>query len=230
MYTIKFDGKEAAKMLNNIVEYSNGFIKETEAREQYLANKLGNMSIDAFYEYLDGLARTNPGMLHHVYEWGQVGNPEARLVELKKQMSGKNSVNIISEFIQSNSIPHGGSEPFYEKAQIMEDGIEVTIYPIKAKALFFEWNGEEFFTAGPVVVANPGGEATRGSFLSAFEEFYNVYFDKVYLNAIRFYDNISNASEFAKNFKSAIKSGNASAVGQQTALSWIIKSSGGTYE
>ena len=36
MYSIKFDGKEAKKMLNNLVDYSNGFIRETQASNQQL--------------------------------------------------------------------------------------------------------------------------------------------------------------------------------------------------
>lgn len=222
MYSIRFDSKEAMKVLNNIVAYSDGFIQETKARESTVASRMADLSIEGFYEYLDGLARTNPGMLHHVYEWGNVGNPEARLVELKKSLSRGGSVSIDSEFLTSNSTPEGGSEPFYEKATIMEDGISVTVQAINAKAMFFEWNGEEYFTAGPITIENPGGAAVRGSFLRAFEEFYNIYFDKVYLRAIRFYDNFSDAKIYAKNFPAAVKSAGANGVGRKTALKWIM--------
>lgn len=225
MYNIKFDSKEAMKMLNNVVEYSQGFIQETKAKESYVASKLASSSIDAFYNYLDVLARTNPGMLHHVYEWGQVGDPQGRLVELKKAVSGGKSY-VESEFTISGSIPEGGTEPFWNKAEIMEEGVTVVINEVDAKALFFEVNGEEFFRLGPIVIENPGGEAVRGSFVKTFEEFYNIYFDQVYLRAIRFYDHFKTAPGFASNFSSAVKSGNAYSMGRKTALSWVVNSPG----
>lgn len=222
MYSIKFDGKEATKMLNNIVAYSNGFIKETEAKQSTITKKLAETSIEAFYDYLDVLARTNPGMLHHVYEWGQVGNPEARLVELKKEISSGKSAVITSDFLTSESTPEGGNEPFYEKATIMEEGLPITVQSVQAQAMFFQINGEEYFRTGPIVIENPGGEATRGSFLRAFEEFYNVYFDNVYLKAIRFYDHFRNPKGFASGFNRAAKSGNAAGIGRTTALKWVM--------
>lgn len=225
MYSIKFDSKKAMKMLDNVVAYSKGFIEETSAKESYVASKLASESIDAFYDYLDVLARTNPGMLHHVYEWGEVGNPQARLVQLKKILSG-NGAYVDADFLQSSSIPDGGSEPFYNKAEIMEDGVTVTINEVDAKALFFEVNGEEFFRLGPITIENPGGEAVRGSFVKAFEEFYNVYFDNVYLRAIRFYEHFSNTKAYAKNFPAAVQSANASGIGRTTALKWILSMPG----
>lgn len=226
MYAIKFDGKEAIEMLDNIVKYSDGFIKETKAKESTIASRLADSSIQGFYDYLDALARTNPGMLHHIYEWGNVGNPEARLVELKKKLARGGSVEIDSDFLTSTSIPSGSSEPFYEKATIMEEGIPITIQAVNAKAMFFEYNGEEYFTAGPITIENPGGEAVRGSFVQAFEEFYNVYFDQVYLNAIRFYDHFSQTQLYSKNFPAAVKSANAAGIGRTTALKWILSMPG----
>ena len=225
MYTIKFDSKEAMKMLNNVVSYSNGFIKETKAQEKTVASKLASTSIQAFYDYLDTLARTNPGMLHHVYEWGAVGDPDARLVELKKRLTGK-SANIDSEFVTSSSIPEGGSEPFYEKAEIMEEGIPITVQAVQAKAMFIQYNGDEFFTAGPIVIENPGGEGVRGSFLTAFEEFYNEYFENVYLRAIRFYKHFENPKGFESNFNTAVNSRNAEGIGKTTALKWVMSMPG----
>lgn len=226
MYTIKFDGKEAKKVLDGVVAYSNGFIKETKAQQKTIVSRLASTSIEAFYDYLDTLARTNPGMLHHVYEWGSVGDPGARLVELKKRLSGQ-SANIDSEFITSSSVPEGGSEPFYEKASIMEEGIPITVQAVQAQAMFIQYNGEEFFRTGPIVIQNPGGEAVRGSFLRAFEEFYNTYFEQVYLRAIRYYDHFESPKGFSSNFGSAVKSGKkAEGIGRATALKWVLNAPG----
>jgi len=221
MYSIKFDDKEAKKMLSNLVDYSNGFIRETQAKQSTIASRLAETSIEAFYDYLDGLARTNPGMLHHVYEWGAVGDPGARLVELKKSI-GNTSSEIDADFLASSSVPEGGSEPFYDKVEVMEEGIPVTVQAVQARAMFFQIDGQEFFRTGPIIIENPGGEATRGSFVKAFEEFYNNYFEDVYLRAIRFYDHFENPTVFSANASRAINSSGAQGIGRTTALKWIM--------
>jgi hypothetical protein len=226
---MNINSKEAMRVLNNVVNYSEGFIKESKAKESYVASKLASTSITAFYEYLDVLARTNPGMLHHVYEWGEAGNPGARLVELKKVLAGK-KVEIASEFIMSTTIPENGSEPFWNKAEVMEEGITVQVNEVSAQALFFQIDGEEFFRTGPIVIENPGGEQVRGSFVRAFEEFYNNYFDQVYLRSIRFYDHFTKSREFESGFNSAVRSGSAASMGRRSALSWIINAPGEDYE
>jgi hypothetical protein len=226
MYSLRFDGKETMKVLNNLVAYSNGFITESKAKQGYVASKMADLSITGFYEFLDTMARMHPGMLHHVYEWGQVGDPAGRLYDLKKVLTG-NSAEISADFLQSNSTPEGGNEPFFNKAEIMEDGVSVVINEVQAKALFFQVDGEEFFRSGPIFIANPGGAAVRGSFVTFFEQFYNEYFERVYLESIKFYDSFRNPQQFSRNFRSAMKSGNAGAIGRRTALSWITQATGG---
>lgn len=225
MITARIKGDNVIKMLKNSVEYSGAFVSELKKNQDILNRKVGQESIDVFYDYLDGLARSHPGMLHHVYEWGNVGNPTERLFELTMSVN-KTSAVISADFLQSRIPSPTSTEPFYDKAQIMEDGQTVTINQVEADVLFFEIDGEEFFRSGPIVIANPGGEATRGSFLEAFDEFYGVYFSEVYLKAIRFYQYFSNPRAFEKYFASATKGG-ASAKGRKAALSWIMNAPGG---
>ena len=225
MLSIEFKTKDLNKMLNNLVSYSQGFLTETKAKQGYINTKLGKTSINAFYQYLDGVARMHPGMLHHIYEWGQVGNPSSRLVDLNLTSSNQ-GVIIGAELLQSESIPNGGTEPFYEKATIMEEGIPVTIKEKEAQALFFEIDGVEYFRMGPITIMNPGGAETRGSFVRVFEDFYNNYFTQVYLRAIKFYDHFRNPIDYERNFKSAVKMGNARMLGKTTALSWIARMPG----
>jgi hypothetical protein len=190
-----------------------------------LNKKVGEESIDAFYDYLDGLARSHPGMLHHVYEWGNIGNPTERLFELT-MTSNRTSAVIDAQFLESRVPSPTSTEPFYDKAEIMEDGRTITINQVEADVLFFEIDGEEFFRSGPIIIANPGGEATRGSFLQAFDEFYGSYFTEVHLKAIRFYQYFANPKVFEKYFASATKGG-ASSKGRKAALSWIMNAPGG---
>jgi hypothetical protein len=225
MITARIKGDDVIKMLRNSVEYSSSFMTELKGNQDILNAKVGEESVDAFYDYLDGLARLHPGMLHHVYEWGQVGDPMGRLFDLTMSPN-KTSAVITAEFLESDVPSPTSSEPFYDKAQIMEDGRTVTINQVEAKALFFEIDGEEFFRSGPIVIANPGGEATRGSFLQAFDEFYGSYFTEVHLKAIRFYKYFSNPKIFETYFGSAARGG-AKSKGKKAALSWIMNAPGG---
>jgi hypothetical protein len=225
MISAKIDTKDFSRMITNAVQYTQGFVNELENSEYILNQKVAHTSIEGFYDFLDGLARSHPGMLHHVYEWGSVGNPSERLVELTMGMAGANA-EVSAHFLQSTVPSEDGGETFYDKAEIMEAGIPVTINEKNAKALAFTIDGEEYFRAGPIVIANPGGQETRGAFVQAFNEFYGVYFTEVYLSSIKFYKHFSNPREYQNNFRSAVKSGGAYSKGKAVALSWIIKSPG----
>jgi len=226
MITAKINTKSLLATVNSVIQYTDGFTSELKKNEGRISKKIAESSIDVFYQYLDGLARVHPGMLHHVYEWGQVGNSAARLFELTSTLTGKSAI-VSANFLQSDSTPPNSDQEFYDKATIMEEGIPVVINQVDAKALFFEVDGEEFFRTGPIYIANPGGAATRGSFVKAFNEFYGVYFNQVYLDSIGFYRHYSNPKEYSKKFRSASKSRSARSLGKDAALSWIAKGPGG---
>lgn len=225
---VRVDAKDLMDTLRNTVQYSDAFLKELKQREPRLTQKLADTSIVAFYEYLDGLARSHPGMLHHVYEWGQVGDPFGRLFELNRVLA-KNSATINTEFLSSDSVSSNGTTPFYDKASVMEEGLPVVVNEKDASVLFFEIDGEEFFRHGPIYIANPGGSNTRGSFVRAFNEFYQFYFSNFYLRSIRFYEHFNTPTDFIRNFRSAVKSkSGAAAAGRKMALSWIDSAPGET--
>lgn len=229
MMKMRVDVSDVNKVVSNVIEYTRGFLEEISTRRSYISRKVANTSIEAFYQYLDSLARTNPSMLHHVYEWGQVGNPSARLYELQAAISGDNSI-ISANFLQSTSIKDGSKEPFYDKANVMENGITVVIKEVDAQALFFEIDGVEYFRTGPIVIENPGGPETRGSFVRYFEEFYNVYFTQVYLRSIRFYEHMSNPQPYMSQFSAAARSGAPRSLGKAAAIAWITRAPGDDYE
>lgn len=214
------NAKPFIDVLKNTVAYSQAFLQESKQLQSKVSEGIADESIDGFYDYLDMLARVHPDMLHHVYEWGEVGNPEARLFELKRIASGNKQI-VSSEFLPSRTVEEGSNEPFVDKARIMEDGIPVVIDTVNAEALFFEIDGEEYFRTGPIIIENPGGEATRGSFVRAFEEFYGSYFQNVYLKSIPKYKALGRATAFAKNF-GAVKRGNARSAGKAAARSWLL--------
>jgi hypothetical protein len=220
MIRVSFDAKKMSKTINNIIQYSDGYLQETKKNEAKIASKIARISVKTFYEYLDGLARMHPEMLHHVYEWGQIGNPGERLFNLKTISVGK-SVNVDGQLLQSSSIKDGSTEPFYDKASIMEYGETVTVSEKDAQSLFFEIDGEEFFRKGPITIANPGGEAVRGSFIRSFNEFYKNYFSQIYLRSIRFYEHLENANAYKRNIKSSARSSNPRTLGKNSAMQWM---------
>lgn len=225
MITARIKADNVIKMLENSIKYTNSFTSELKKNKALLNQKVGEESVEAFYDWLDSLARSHPGMLHHVYEWGQIGDPAGRLFELGLRINNTSAV-VDAYFLESNVPSPTSDVAFYDKAQIMEDGDSVVINEVDADVLFFEIDGEEFFRKGPIFIANPGGRETRGSFVEAFNEFYTSYFTKVHLEAIKFYKYFSNPKEYEKYFASAVK-GRSSANGRKAALSWINNAPGG---
>lgn len=225
MISARIRADDLIEKLENSIKYTNAFTKELKRNKKYLNEKVGQESVETFYEYLDSLARSHPGMLHHVYEWGQVGDPFGRLYELSLSINGTSAV-IDAQFLESETPSPTSDVAFYDKADVMESGDSVTITEVEADALFFEIDGEEFFRKGPIVIANPGGREVRGSFVKAFNEFYGRYFTEFHLKSIGFYKYFSNPREYEKYFSSAVKSA-PTAKGQKAALSWIMNSPGG---
>jgi hypothetical protein len=221
MLSVKFNAKDFTNAVKSVIEYSQGYIDEANLKKEIIADKMADVGIESFYNYLDGLARMHPGMLHHVYEWGEVGNPFERLFELSKSVSGR-GVTISADFLQSTTVSEKSTEPFYDKARIMELGETIVVSEIEAQALFFEIDGQEVFVKGPIVIENPGGEGVRGSFVNAFNEFYQVYFSEIYLRSINFYQHLEKMEAYKKGIKKASKTKNARALGKTAANEWIL--------
>lgn len=133
-----------------------------------------------FGEYIDSLARTRPKSLHHVYEWNLVGNKNARLFELKVLSSNGLSFKIGYSFKPSKSlVPSSGNRRrrhvFVNKAQVMEEGNPLVIYPRHAERLVFESEGTTVFMpkGKPVMIKRPGGVAARNQFHLAHGKFFS---------------------------------------------------------
>lgn len=222
---LKYDLEEINETIDNMVQYTLGYLDETQASETKLAKKAGEASIQGFYDFLDSMARMHPDMLHHVYEWDMVGDPGGRLYQLKIGGQGK-SITINSDFLPSSSRKDAYSSPFVNKAEVMEMGIPVVVEEVNAQSLFFQRDGQEFFRMGPIIIENPGGQEVRGSFLKFFQTFYNEYFETVYLESINFYRHLSSTKEYEKNFASAVKK-NGYNDGKKAAAKWINDTPGG---
>ena len=204
--------------MNNIINYSFGFLEGVERGKKIFFDKLGLGVIQSLSQYIDVQARANPKALHHVYEWNQTGSPGSRLFNLKYTVSNL-GLSINSTFRQSKSISENMTVPFYNKAKIMENGMPVTIAPTKSKVLKFNGASGEVFTSKTIKVDNPGGNEVYKGFESTFDEFMIRYFKQSFLRASGLYDYIKKPTLYKTNFKSGSKMGRNKGI--DTGFKWI---------
>lgn len=136
--------------------------------------------------YLDAKARIDRARLHHVYDWGSVGDPSARLFRIHRRVS-PNGFRVAYNFVQSRRVapiapilkvpgPTGKvvtkTTIFKNKARVMEEGTPVIVrrktaryLAIPATAVGGYSNSRGIiFSKGPVTVRYPGGIATKAGF------------------------------------------------------------------
>jgi hypothetical protein len=204
--------------MDNIIDYSYGFIDGVHKGKKVFLEKLGREVIAALSQYIDINAKANPKALHHVYEWYRVGSPAARLYDIDFIVN-KNGLALFSNFRQSRSMSNDASEPFFDKAKIMEQGKTVVIKPKSGSVLAFQSGGDTVFTKKPVTVRDPGGDEVQGSFEQVFDEFMLKYFKQSFIRASGLYDYIKKPTAFKKNIRAGSKVGRPKGV--STGFSWI---------
>jgi hypothetical protein len=218
MINLKYRTDDFMKNMNNLVNYANGFMEGAQAGKKELLETVGKRTVEILDEFIDANARTNEAVLHHVYEWNESGSPGARLFDIEYTTSG-GGLTFRSTFRQSMSIQSGSTKPFYDKARIMEQGIPVTIRPVKSSVLAFDDGGEQVFTRGPVTVSNPGGQAVAGGFEQTANLFFRSYWQQSFLEATGIADILRNPIQFKQNLPRAKAGGRA--VGYDVGYRWI---------
>ena len=214
----KFNSNQFKKDMNNIVNYSVGFLEGIQRGKTVFLKTLGMETVEIMKEFIDSNARVNPQMLHHVYEWTMTGSPDARLYDISYTTSNL-GLSFRSSFSQSTSIKDGSRTPFYDKARIMEYGIPVTIRPKAAQVLAFDDNGETVFTRGPIEIMNPGGTEVEGGFEKIFDMFFNKYFSQAFLRTSGVARYLENPHVYKKDMPAGKRMGKAK--GLSTGYRWI---------
>jgi hypothetical protein len=213
-----FNSMQFKKDMNNIVDYSVGFLEGIHRGKTVFLKTLGLETVELMKEFIDSNARVNPEMLHHIYEWHQTGSPSARLYDISYTTS-QLGLSFKSSFSQSTSIKNGSRTPFYDKARIMEEGIPVTIRPRLAQVLAFEDNGEMVFTKNEVRVDNPGGTAVEGGFEKVFDMFFNRYFSQAFLRVSGVAKYLENPIVYKKDMAAGKRMGRSKGI--STGYRWI---------
>jgi hypothetical protein len=217
MLKVVMDSKQFQKEINNILNYSTGFVEGIERGKIEMYASLAPMISELAAQFIDVNAKMSPELLHHVYEWHKVGSPEARLFDLDYKISNI-GITFTSSLKQSTSIKQGSNVPFYNKAKIMEEGIAVTIMPKRANALRFEIDGTEVYTSTGVTVDNPGGQ-TKGQFENIVEKFFGVYFRQSFLSASGLLQYFKYPKVYKKNLLAAKRGGRS--LGLKTGYQWV---------
>ena len=212
------DTRSFTKEMNNIMQYSFGFLEGIESGKKLFLNNLASQTINALAMYIDSEARANKQALHHVYEWYQTGSPDARLFDIKFTVSNL-GISFGSNFKQSTSLSQNATEPFRDKASIMESGTSITVEPRLANALAFEVNGTQVFTKKPVTITNPGGDAVVGSYERVFDEFFTYYFKQSFLKASGIFDYLKKPTLYKQNLKNGARFGKQAGI--ETGIRWI---------
>jgi hypothetical protein len=214
----KFNTSQFKKEMNNIVDYSIGFLQGVEKGKTIFLKTLGMETVEVMKEFIDSNARVNPDMLHHIYEWNQTGSPSARLYNISYTTSNL-GLSFRSSFSQSTSIKNGSRTPFYDKARIMEYGIPVTIRPKVAQVLAFDDNGDTVFTKGPITIENPGGSQVEGGFEKTFDLFFNRYFSQAFLRTSGIAKYLENPQVYKKDLPAGKTLGRSKGIA--TGYRWI---------
>lgn len=217
MLKVVLDSKQFQKEINNILNYSTGFVEGIERGKMEMYASLAPMISELAAQFIDVNAKMSPELLHHIYEWEKVGSPEARLFDLDYKISNI-GITFTSSLKQSTSIKRGSNVPFYNKAEIMEKGVAVTIRPKRANALRFEIDGTEIYTSREVTVDNPGGQ-TKGQFENIVDKFFGVYFRQSFLNSSGLLQYFKSPQIYKKNLNSAKRGGRA--LGLKTGYRWV---------
>ncbi len=213
------DDTKFLKDMENIINYSAGFLEGVHAGKRQFLNTLGYQIKDVIQDFIDVNARINPESLHHVYEWYRTGSPDARLYDITYTVSNL-GLSFRSTFRQSQVVKDGSKVPFYDKAKIMEQGLPVKIKPVTAKVLAFNVGGQQVFTNKEVTVVNPGGSAAAGGFEKTFNNFFDRYFAQSFLLSSGIIKYLENPIAYKNNMRSG-KIGGKSA-GFQTGYRWIV--------
>ena len=207
MLHVRLDSKDINKKIKNAVSFSYGFLEGIDLEQIIFNQMLGEYTVDALNKYIDSNAKMDPDALHHMYEWGQVGQESARLFEINSKAS-KRVIHFTGKFLPSKTSSNQYSEPFTNKAEIMENGISITVSPKKSDYLVFEVDGELVFTVNDVFIEHPGGDFVAGSFGKTVDLFFDTYFTNSFIQPL--IADLSKANEFTEEFPSGVKGGGKS--------------------
>lgn len=188
-----FDFNGMDEKIVALTEYDRTVLSRTHSKANKAAIEVGaaNVIAEYFSRLMDAKSRTRPKSFHHVYEWNQVGNSNARLFKSTVTPFGGGAA-ITFEFLKSktpNNNTRSAPHIFAQKASVMESGKPVIILPVNAKKLAYVYKGELRFSMRSFV-PKPGGKYVAGSFAKEWKSF-KAYQAKSALQSFRYFELIN---------------------------------------
>ena len=172
---------------------------------------------EEFVKSVDRYARMNPKKMHHVYEWGKVGEPSGRLFVLERNSVLNGSLIINAKFLPSRMpvpinpelLQQGKNGKivtrrsiFADKATVMEEGRSVS-FTAKRILSFVGDSGLVFVKPGTQInILHPGGKGVNGAFSEFLLEWYTNNGYSAMDNS-GFFEKISNNVSIALNQNNA---------------------------
>jgi len=187
---------------------------------------------ERFVVDVDNYARLNPKKMHHVYEWGKIGDKNARLFVLERASVLDGTLLITTNFLKSKmpvpinpALLNPGktgrvvskSSIFANKAEVMEAGNPVS-FQAKRVLAFMGNNGIAFIAPGTQInILHPGGIQTRNAFAEYLLEWYTKKGNAI-MDSSGLYERIAN------DVSNVLNSSNSGAAAVQQAVTRIADS------
>lgn len=215
MIQLKIETKELMAEIQNKLNGAKELMAPSVINE--LSKAIFTITTERFMIATDSYSRANPKKMHHVYEWGGIGNPTKRLFVLKRESLLGGDLMINSVFLPSKMpvpispelLKTGKSGKvvtrrniFKDKAEIMESSKNVSFTARKVLA-FMGNNGIVFIRPGTTInIAHPGGIATNNAFAEHMLEWYTVKAAEI-IDSSGLYKRIESEVSHALNTKGA---------------------------
>lgn len=211
MISLEIDASSVAAQLNNFLNNIKQITKPAVVDE--ISKAVFTITAEKFVLAVDKYARANPKKMHHVYEWGQLGQVEGRLFVLVRSSILEGTVVIDSEFLPSKLpvpvnpellIPGATGKIvtrrsiFKYKADVMEKGDPVS-FTAERVLSFVGSDGLVFIKPGTTInILNPGGVGTKHAFADFFISWYTDFAGQV-IDASGLYERLSEDITIALN-------------------------------
>ena len=211
MISLEIDASSVATQLSNYVNNIKQITKPEVVDE--ISKAVFTITAEKFVLAVDKYARANPKKMHHIYEWGQIGQVQGRLFVLVRNTILNGSILIESTFLPSKLpvpvnpellIPGDTGKVvtrrsiFKYKADVMEKGDPVS-FTAQRILSFVGSDGLVFIKPGTTVnILNPGGMGTKNAFSDFFISWYTDFAGQV-IDASGLYEKLSKDITIALN-------------------------------
>jgi hypothetical protein len=215
MLRLEVDTKQLVTELENKLSGMKEMIAPSVLAE--MSKAVFAITGERFALAVDGYARRNPKAMHHVYEWGGIGQPNKRLFVLERERMLGGNLAINTSFLPSKlpvplnpgmlSSSNSGKtisrrSVFRDKAKVMESGLPVS-FTAKRVLAFMGRDGIAFIAPGTHVnILHPGGVSTNNAFGEYMLEWYTRN-GNVVMDSSGFYEKLAREVSLVLNRKGA---------------------------